>query len=109
MEKVLDDLEEQRYLSDDRFVEHYIASRKSKGYGPIKIRAELQEKGVDNARIARHLDENDPEWRDLLVRTAQHKFGDTKPGDRHDLAKRARFLEYRGFPIPHIRDLLWDD
>jgi regulatory protein len=109
VEQVLDDLEEQRYLSDDRFVEQYIASRKRKGYGPVRIRAELREKGVDSTRISHLLDEQDPEWRQLLIQELQRKFGDAGAGDQRDQAKRARFLEYRGFPAPLIRNLLWDD
>lgn len=109
VEQVLDDLEAQRYLSDDRFVEQYIDSRKRKGYGPLKIRAELRDKGVDNARVGRLLDAGDPEWGVLLLKEMRRKFGDSEAGDQRDQAKRARFLEYRGFPIPLIRKLLWDD
>jgi regulatory protein len=109
VEQVLDDLEAQRYLSDDRFVEQYIDSRKRKGYGPLKIRAELQDKGVDSSRVGRLLDAGDPEWGVLLIKEMRRKFGDAEADDQRDQAKRARFLEYRGFPIPLIRKLLWDD
>jgi regulatory protein len=55
------------------------------------------------------LDEEDPEWQQLLIQELLRKFGNAESEDQRDQAKRARFLEYRGFPIPLIRNLLWDD
>jgi regulatory protein len=36
---------ESRYLDDDRFVQQFIASRSRKGYGPARVRQELNQKG----------------------------------------------------------------
>ncbi len=36
---------ESRYLDDDRFVQQFISSRSRKGYGPARVRQELNQKG----------------------------------------------------------------
>jgi regulatory protein len=105
---VLDGLGERGLQSDDRFTEQYVALRRRKGYGPLRIRAELQERGVDPALLEDWLDPRDPAWRQRLREVAQQKFGDQAAVDRKELARRARFLEYRGFPQDQIRRLLLD-
>jgi regulatory protein len=106
VDEVLDALEAQSYQSDERFVEQYIHSRKRKGYGPLRIRSELRGKGIDQTLLEAWLDERDPEWGELLQQTAARKFGDTLPADFKERAKRARFLEYRGFSAELIRRFL---
>lgn len=55
---VIDDLIEKKYLSDERFTEVYIRSRRIRGFGPVKIKAELKDKGVSNNLIQDYLLEN---------------------------------------------------
>ncbi|MES9936121.1 MAG: regulatory protein RecX [Sedimenticola sp.] len=109
LEQVLNGLETQRLQSDSRFVEQYIDSRKRKGYGPLRIRQELQQKGVGGELIEQWLDERDSEWMDLLGEAARRKHGSSPAADYKEKARRARFLEYRGFPTELIRDFLWAD
>ncbi|WP_234422212.1 regulatory protein RecX [Sedimenticola thiotaurini] len=108
LEQVLDGLEQRGYLSDARYVEQYVSSRKRKGFGPVRIRQELQERGVSADLIEPATDPGEQEWRELIRQCCQRKFGDARPSDYRERAKRARFLEYRGFPSEMIRDLLWD-
>ncbi|MCW8847229.1 MAG: recombination regulator RecX, partial [Sedimenticola sp.] len=56
LSEVLDDLERSGYLSDDRFTELYVNYRKQKGFGPIRIRQELQERGISTDLIYAWLD-----------------------------------------------------
>ncbi|WP_275096246.1 regulatory protein RecX [Sedimenticola hydrogenitrophicus] len=109
LERVLDGLELQGYLSDARFVEQYVSSRKQKGFGPVRIRQELQERGVASTLIDPQTDPRDGEWRDQIRACCRRKFGDSPPADFKEQARRARFLEYRGFPSELIRDFLWHD
>ncbi len=106
VERVLDLLERRGDLSDERFVEAYIRSRKRKGYGPLRIHGGLRERGIDDAQISERLDESDAEWRELLREAARRKFGDAPATDQGEWMKRACFLEYRGFSTAMIRDLL---
>jgi len=107
LEQVLDGLEAQNALSDRRFVETYIALRRRRGFGPRRVRMELQDKGAAKALIADWLDESDPLWDEALAGAARRKFGDQSAMDYPERARRARFLEYRGFAPERIRALLW--
>jgi regulatory protein len=106
VDEVLNLLEGQGYLSDQRFLEEYILVRRRKGFGPVRIRAELQERGIADAVISSALDEDSQEWRDLMQQVAQRKFGDIPPSGSREQAKLARFLEQRGFSASSIGNLL---
>ena len=90
-------------LADDgRFVEAFIASRIRKGHGPIRIRAELTERGIDAETIGRCLpDAHD--WRALAREVRARRFGPASPADFGERARQARFLEYRGFTGEQVR------
>lgn len=98
VEQVLDDLEQRALLSDARFVEAYVAQRVRKGYGPLRIRAELAERGVEAGLVARAFEEGGFDWETLLEALVSRRFGDTPAADSSELARRARFLSGRGFP-----------
>ena len=76
----------------------YVTARARKGYGPRRLRQELRERGVEDDLIAPLLDRDAEDWRERLARVADKKFGPEPATDRKELARRARFLEYRGFP-----------
>ncbi len=98
IEQALISLTKQGLLSDERYTELYVELRRNKGYGPLRIRAELVEKGIDEVLIDSCLDENDSDWPSLLLRLAEKKFGDRAPMDQKEISRRGRFLSYRGFP-----------
>ncbi len=105
---VLNDLEQRQYLNDERYAEHYVHFRSSKGYGPVRIARELQEKGLSQNTVDDALSVNDDQWLSLLKKQLDKKFGNKPPLNFSERAKRARFLEYRGFPPWMIRDQLFD-
>ncbi len=110
IERVLAGLQEQGLLSDSRFVESYVEERLRKGFGPSRIRAELQKRGIEVKRIARSLELDDEVWMDVLSHAHDKKFGEAPPSSRAELARRARFLEYRGFTAAQVsRFLRFDD
>jgi regulatory protein len=106
---VLDNLAARGLQSDDRYTEQYVAMRTRKGYGPLRIRAELAERGIPESLVEAWLDPRDPDWRERLREVARARFGDHPPEDRKEMARRVRFLEYRGFAQDHIRRLLLDE
>jgi regulatory protein len=108
LEQVLDQLQQAGLQSDERFTESFIESRINKGQGPIRIGKELKERGIGDSLIERYLEIYDGEWRDLLEQVHDAKFGSGPVGVSKELAKRARFLEYRGFPGEMIRSFLLD-
>jgi regulatory protein len=97
-------LEQENLLSDQRFAESYVNFRSKKGFGPVRIRHELKEKGVNVALIEEYLDNNDY-WRNIAKEVREKRFGATLPKDYKDIAKQMRFLQYRGFSNEQLRHL----
>ncbi len=98
IDTVLDDLEQTELLSEARLVEVYVAERLGKGFGPVRIRFELREKGLSDAQIDPHIQLQDEHCLALIGAAHDQRFGAGSRNERQTLAKRARFLEYRGFP-----------
>ena len=107
VEQVVDDLAKAGLQSDERFTGAYIESRVRRGSGPLRIHAELRERGIGDKLIAQQLEGFAGQWWDELRRVHDSKYGSQAPADRKEMARRARFLEYRGFPAELIRQLLW--
>jgi len=102
----LDRLIDAGALDESRLAAHYVAERAAKGFGPLRIRAELRAKGLADSLIDRHLQPMNDLWPEVLERTHVRRFGQSQPSDRSDYARRARFLEQRGFTPDSIRHLL---
>ena len=118
IDAVLDALEQEGLLHEDRFVEAYVAERFDKGFGPLRIRSELPTRGIGETLIDRHVRIDDETCFELLCRADSHwmkvndrPFSDEPEADacRRETAKRARFLESRGFPTHLIARLLRQD
>jgi len=106
--QVLDELAAEGLQSDQRFTRQYIHSRRSRGYGPVRIRAELGERGIASQLIAQTLETYDnADWQQLMQEVARRKFGSDLAEDRRELARRGRFLASRGFPSWMISDYLF--
>jgi regulatory protein len=102
---VLDGLEQAGLLSEARFAEQYVRQRSAKGYGPARIRAEMQQRGLAPAEIQQALAQAEVVWEDGLRRLVEHKYGDL-PADPKALARVQRSLLQRGFPEAMIRRVL---
>jgi len=109
VEEALSRLQQQGLLSDERFVEQYIAMRRKKGYGPLRIRQELRERGINDTMIHAWLDARDDEWLVSMKQVVQKKFSVLVDAGYKEQARLARFLEYRGFPGEMIRGYLFDE
>ena len=96
-------------VSDERFAESFVAARMRKGQGPVRIRMELQKRGVDSATIRLHLDESGQDWAALARDVRRRKFGAGVPRDFREKARQMRFLEYRGFVSEQISAAVDDD
>ena len=99
-------LEQERLVSDDRFMESLIQARRNRGYGPLRIQKELQEKGVTAEAIERWLDVSGREWLEDIRRVQRKKFGARLPKNYPERARQARFLQYRGFTYDQIQKVL---
>ena len=109
IEHILKSLAEQGLQSDERYTELYVELRRSKGYGPLRIGTELQDKGVDEALIDSYMDQNDSNWQSLMRQVVAKKYGAQLPADQKEMARRGRFLSYRGFPSHLISAYLFSE
>ena len=89
--------------SDARFTERFVEERVGRGDGPLKIRAALGERGVAAAVIDPVLDAFGEEWTARAEAAAHRRFGTSAPASRSERARRARFLQQRGFPADVVR------
>lgn len=102
LNNVLDQLVVDGLQSDRRFAEAYTRYRRLRGIGPVRIKAELREKGISENLLAQIVDKDDPCWLETAKSILQKKYGEAAPISVADKAKRMRFLSYRGFEYDHI-------
>jgi regulatory protein len=84
-------------VSDERFAESFVAARIRRGQGPVRIRMELERRGVAPDTIRLHLDDTSLDWHSLVRDVRSRKFGEVQPKEDKEKARQMRFLEYRGF------------
>lgn len=110
IDTVLDQMKQAGHLSDDRFIEAYIQSRVRRGFGPLRITAELREKSIRIDAIKQYLSIWQTSWLSLAKRVLEKKhsekrkrlnivqndLSDEEGQQSYSLAAR-RFLTYRGF------------
>ena len=106
IEEVLANLKEQGLQSDQRFAEVYVRSRVRKGYGPIRIRQDLYQRGLDDELIDSELTCSAQRWIELARSVRAKRFSDQQPSDRAAWNTQARFLARRGFPADLIYRVL---
>lgn len=97
IERELERLCSERLQSDERYAEVYLHSRAQRLYGPVRIKAELRERGIDDDIIAAAFSAAAIDWSANLHKLETNKFGLKPPVDVREKAKRMRFLQYRGF------------
>jgi len=96
-------------VSDERFVEALVHARRARGYGPLYIRRELEEKGIGRELVRRWVNLRDRGWIEDLRRVKKKKFGGRLPASLAERAKQTRFLQSRGFTHEQIRTVLGSD
>ena len=91
-------------LSDERFVEAFIHSRKKNGKGPLKISAELQQRGADESLINKYIEEiENSEWLASAKQVVEKKLGNNQQLDYDNQLKMMKFLNNRGFTIDQVK------
>ena len=106
VEAVVEGLVAERLLSETRFVEQFIRQHAGRGHGPVRIRAELRERGVPAEEIEAGLDSAAQDWAAVARDVRRRRFGVSPPGDYAERARQARFLQYRGFSPEQVRAAL---
>lgn len=106
METELGRLQAEGLQDDRRFAELFADQRVNRGDGPLKIRAALSRRGIDDADADAVLAPWSQEWPARAAAALERHFGTAPASDRREAARRGRFLQGRGFPAEVIRRVL---
>lgn len=102
---VVDRLAQSGWQSDTRFAETLARARAAQGYGPLRIRAELEAAAVDEAQVRAALDALDCDF-GASARELQAKHFKAPPRNAAEWQKQYRYLAGRGFEPEQIRAAL---
>lgn len=91
---------------DSRFAASLVQSRINRGKGPVRIRQDLAQRGIEAALADEALADCGEDWTELARRVRQRKFGAGLPPDFPEKARQMRFLQYRGFTADQIQAAL---
>ncbi|RLA14921.1 MAG: hypothetical protein DRQ52_03015 [Gammaproteobacteria bacterium] len=105
-QRVLEQLQDRGLQNDAVFAEEYVASKKRRGFGPMKITAELQQHGISRGQISELLAEQDEEWWANCRAAMNRKYGESVAADQRDLQRRSRFLQQRGFTASMVAKVI---
>ncbi|HBS80986.1 MAG: recombination regulator RecX [Pseudomonas sp.] len=105
IEPALEKLADEGLLSEARYLESFVRMRANAGYGPLRIREELTQRGLLREEIEQALRDSGFDWNEQLREVWLRKFGEL-PGDQRERARQGRFLSYRGYPLDSIGRLL---
>ena len=97
-------LKKEGLISNQRYAEAYIRSRFHSGFGPIRIKHELEKKGVIEAIIKTAFQETDLDWDDKLKSEFKKKYESNDMKSSND-NKISKFFLYRGFDLEKISKL----
>lgn len=104
LESLLDDFEVNGWLSEQRFVDAVVQTRRPR-FGSVKVLHELKAKGVSEDGIARAREALAESEVSAARSVWRKKFGE-KPVSMPERAKHARFLGGRGFSADVVRKVL---
>ncbi|MEH6635179.1 MAG: regulatory protein RecX [Halioglobus sp.] len=99
-------LTDEHLQSDQRFAESFAWQRTGRGYGPQRVRQEMRDRGLADHEIADALAVLEVDWRALAYEVYHKKFGSCSAAELKEKARRARFMQYRGFSAEHYQHLI---
>jgi regulatory protein len=108
IEQVVQEMLSQNYLNEERFVEAWIYHRQQRGFGPNRIRMELQTQQISETLIEAYLDEHNDDWSIKASELRSKHFGEY-PTDYPTRAKQQRYLYQKGFTNAQINAAMQQD
>ena len=106
LEAELQRLAQEGLQCDERFAESFARQRAGRGSGPLRVRQEMRVKGLSDTDITRAFELAELDWFSLAAEVFQKKFGAAPASDMKEKARRARFMQYRGFSSDHYHYLI---
>lgn len=105
IEAVLDVLQREGWLSNERFAQSLV-HRRAPRHGTARVVQELRQHGLDDAQVAELREQLRATEYERAQAAWRKRFGGERPVDRADYARQARFLAGRGFAHDVIRRIL---
>ncbi len=105
---LIEALRAEKLIDDERYVENFVAYHAARGQGPVRLRLQLREKGLEGPLVEERLAAY-PDWMLHLREVQEKKFGAAQPSNYPEKHRQARFLSYRGFTSAQIRGALGFD
>jgi regulatory protein len=106
VETALSELAEAGLQSDSRYAESFARSRAQKAYGPMRIRAEMGQRGIDRSLIDQALRELDADWFSIAANWYERRYGSEPVSDIKEKSRRQQALARRGFSHEIVRELV---
>ncbi|MDD3762377.1 MAG: regulatory protein RecX [Nevskiales bacterium] len=103
--QTLEQLDGAGWLSDQRYTEMLVRNRVAQGYGPLRIRADLQAAGVSDALAREALDAAEVDWLERAAAAHARRF-EGPATTAKQWQQQYRFLAGRGFESGQIRSIL---
>ncbi len=98
VEPVLLWLEDKNFLNDARYLDMYLRSAIERGQGVLRIRQDLQQRGLAKQLVEDKLAALEVDWFAQAAALRQRRFGaPPAAGDQKAKARQLRYLQYRGF------------
>ena len=97
IESALETLRRQDFQNDERFAYALARSRKSAGYGPVRIRAELSQHGLDGSLIEQAVAALPCDWSETAKDLVERRYLRKIQTDPSQARKAVDFLLRRGF------------
>jgi regulatory protein len=92
--------------SDVRYAESLCRARIRQGYGPVRIRQELQSKNIARELIEAVLTLEHEDWCDHAKAVWEKKYNNAKDASFSEKQKQRQFLLYRGFSADLIAKIV---
>ncbi|MBT4522902.1 MAG: regulatory protein RecX [Halieaceae bacterium] len=106
MDQVLQRLVDENLQSDERFAHSFARHRSNRGYGPVRVRQEMRERGLSDHQIDVAIEYAEIDWHALAEEVFSKKFGESAATELKEKARRVRFMQYRGFSGSHYKSML---
>jgi len=103
LDTALDRLIDDKLLDDERFCEAFVRMRANGGYGPVRVRSELKEKGVSDELAAQYMALHESDWFEQVHVVFEKKYGLNPEVDAKSRARQQRFLAQRGYSFEQIK------
>ncbi|NND65784.1 MAG: regulatory protein RecX [Gammaproteobacteria bacterium] len=98
----LEGLQRDGLLNEQRFVDAFVNNRVERGQGPLRIRLDLNQRGIEDSLINQTFETLNIDWSAVATKAWSKKFNQ-QPSDLKERAKQQRFLAYRGFSSEQVR------